>query len=183
MFSAGQLIRPETGWPGWGHVPPQPRGLAATERRPVQTRHVTSGKPGSPCLVFSKCLNMPAAVSEKEFSVLPVPSPSTHRARCNPAWEAHRKGFSLLPCPARHIKSPPVVLGTSPTTCLEAETPESPLSGLTGEISNQAAQAGEASYPAVSQLLRVLTESEGNGCANPRQLREQMCRNGMRPCL
>lgn len=184
MFSVSQLTRPKTGWPGQGHVPSEPCGFDVTARRPVGIwpRHLWKTwkaishvfkEPWS-----SGGLNLPATVSEKEFSTLPVASRSTHVSCCNPACEAHRKGFSLLPGPASHMRSHPVMLGTSPTMCLEAEIPESLPLGFTGEIP-VVPQAGEAYCPAVSWLLRVLTESEGNGCVYHRQLRKHVCRNGI----
>lgn len=70
----------------------------------------------------------------------------------------------------------PRIFVTSPTGCLEAETPKSVPSSFTGEISHQVTQAGEASSPATSGCIQTQKGSEGNGYLYCRHLRKGMCR-------
>ena len=71
----------------------------------------------------------------------------------------------------------PPILVTSPTGCLEAETPKSLPSGFMGEIFHQVTQAGEAFCLAISWFFPALKGNEGNGCLHGRQLRKAMCRS------
>ena len=93
-----------------------------------------------------------------------------------PSREAHRMGLSLSPLCQSYEDDPPILV-TSPTGCLEAETPKSLPSGFMGEIFHQVTQAGEASCLAISRFFPALKGNEGNGCLHGRQLRKAMCRS------